>query len=207
MPAEVELGGNPAGAIAQAGNEHAQHPGDAHGLGLFHAFGALRVHGLDGFAGRDIAGKAERIHLNHLALERDGHEEAKQENHADEQGKLPPDELVAGEHGQRGNGGNETGGGNPARGNGHGHDDGVFLHADFILHQTGPAQGFEDGENDNDGGDVHAQAPAGFQTNVQVGKRHQSAKDHAGDDRARGEVPLLVAPIHIFQPLLIAFFG
>ena len=58
MPAEVELGGNPAGAIAQAGNEHAQQTGDAHGLGLFHAFGAVGIHGLDRFARGHVGGKA-----------------------------------------------------------------------------------------------------------------------------------------------------
>ena len=53
------------------------------------------------------------------------------------------------------------------------------------------AEGLEDGEDDDHRRDVHAQAPAGFQADVEVRQRHQPAEDHAGQHRPDGEVSSL----------------
>ena len=80
-----------------------------------------------------------------------------------------------------------------------------FAHRD--AHGRGHClKALEDGENDDHRRDVHAQAPARFQADVEIRQRHQPAEDHAGQHGPDGEVFFLVAAIDGGEPLAVALF-
>ena len=170
---EGKMSGKPPHAAAESADEHPGQGRDAQRPGLLHRLVAVRIHDLEGFAGGNVAGEAELIHLDHLPLQRNRHEQPQVQNDRDEQGELPPDKLIAGEHRQGGHRGDQPGRRNPACRHGHGHHHGVFHDAECPPHDADGAEGLEDGEDDDDRGDVHAQPPARLQADVEVRHRHQ----------------------------------
>ena len=183
--------------------------GDTEGLGGAHAFGAAGMEGAEGFGGGDAAGEAELLDVDELLFHGHGHGDAEDGEEEDPGEGEGNGEGVAVQEDEGGEGGDEGAAGGVAGGAGGG------LHAivlqnghrglgDPDFEQRGP-----DGVGQDAGGDGDAEAPAGFQADVEIGERENAAEEGAHEDGAPGELAhgIAAAAIDLLEPLAFDLCG
>ena len=117
--------------------------------------------------------------------ERDHH--ADQAHAKSPEGEHRPGQLFAGQQGEGGDRGHESGGNDGSGRGGGGLVDVVFQHPPVVRSKGSPHHPPEP-KAEQRGGDGHIERPADFQTAVDIAWNQQSAQCHAGEDGAPGEL-------------------
>ena len=162
-----------------------------------------------GFGRRDAGREAQLLDIDHLPLHRDGHRDPE---HGDEEHpgqherhghRLVIDDDVGRKGRDQGAAGGVAGGA------------GRRLHAVVLEdgHRRAREADFEQARPDrirqDAGRDGDAEAPAGLETDVEVGQRQHGSEARADQHRAPGELrhAVAVAAIDLLEPLSLDLFG
>ena len=77
----------------------------------------------------------------------------------------------------------------------------------FLQPGNDPLKSGEERVREDARGDGDAEAPAGLETHVEIGERHDSAQHHPGQHRAKRELGNAIAAVDLFEPTRAASFS
>ena len=162
-----------------------------------------------GFSRRHAGGEAQLLDIDHLPFHGDRHRdpEHRNEEHPGQHQRHRHRLVVDDDVGREGRDQRAAGGvaGRAGRG----------LHAVVLQDrhrragQTDAVQRGPDGVGEDAGGDGHAEAPAGLEPDVEVGKRQHASQTRPNQHGAPGKLrhAVSVAAIDLFVPLSLDLFG